>query len=38
MYVPEGMGMVGHIGNTSQGAGRAILSWTMDIRSLGIMY
>ncbi len=31
MYVPEGMCMVGHTGNPSQGAGRAILSTTIDI-------
>ncbi len=31
MCVPEGMCMAGHTGNPSQGAGRAILSTTMDM-------
>ncbi len=31
MHVPEGTCMIGHTGNPSQGAGRAILFTTMDI-------
>ncbi len=37
-YVPEGMCMVGHTGNPSHEARQALLSTTMDIRSLGMMY